>query len=300
MSPVREATTTGTTSDPVVTRVGLLARFGLDAAADDSEVETTYDRIGDFLDQSPTEIRGWADRRQQEADRIFSLLTGPESELVPATRPAAPAAAGAPVPAGAPAGSSTNRVLIGIIAVLATVGVVFGVYWMGRPSVPDVGSAASASASSSAAPSAAPTLDQAQLAALTAKVAANPKDVASLQKITDLYFSANDWKNAKVAAQKVLAVDPANEQGQISLGAASYNGGDTAAAEQAWKAGIKAHPKNAEMHYDLGFLYMTTGRNAQMKTEWAQVIAIDPNGELAKTVQSQVGAVSGSAGTPTK
>ncbi len=293
MSPVREATTTGTTSDPVVTRVGLLARFGLEAAADDQEVESTYDRIGDFLDQAPSEIRGWADRRQQEADRIFSLLTGPESQLVPPTRAATPAAA-----APAPAGSSTNKVLIAIIAVLATVGVVFGVYWVGRPSVPDVTSAASAS--SAAGPSAAPTLDQAQLAALTAKVTANPKDVASLQKITDLYFAANDWTGAKAAANKVLAVDPKNEQGLISLGAAAYNGGDTAAAEQTWKTGIKAYPKNAEMHYDLGFLYMTTGRNDEMKTEWAKVVAIDPTGELAKTVQSQVGAVTQPSASPTK
>ncbi len=142
---------------------------------------------------------------------------------------------------------------------LVTVGVVFGVYWVGRPTVPDV--TAGASASSAASPSAAPALDQAQLAALTAKVTANPKDVASLQKITDLYFAANDWTDAKAAAQKVLDVDPTNEQGLISLGAASYNGGDNASAEKAWKAGIKAHPKNAEMHYDLGFLYMTTGRN---------------------------------------
>ena len=296
MSPVREATATGTTSDAVVTRDGLLARFGLDAAADDQEVETTYDRIGDFLDQAPSEIRGWADRRQQEADRIFSLLTGPESQLVPPSRAAAPATVVAPAPA--PAGGSTNRVLIGIIAVLATVAVVFGVYWMGRPTVPDVTSAATAS--SAAAPSAAPTIDQAQLAALTAKVKADPKDVASLQKITDLYFTANDWTSAKASAQKVLAVDPKNEQGLISLGAASYNGGDTAAAEQAWKTGIKAYPKNAEMHYDLGFLYMTTGRNAEMKTEWAKVVAIDPNSELAKTVQSQVGSVSSSAPTPAK
>ncbi len=296
MSPVREATTTGTTSDPVVTRVGLLARFGLGAAADDQEVESTYDRIGDFLDQAPGEIRGWADRRQQEADRIFSLLTGPESGLVPVARTAAPDTVVAPAPA--PAGSSTNKVLIAVIAVLATVGVVFGVYWMGRPTVPDVTSAAAAS--SAATPSAAPSLDQAQLTALSAKVAANPKDVASLQKITDLFFAANDWTGAKAAAQKVLAVDPNNEQGQISLGAASYNGGDMASAEKAWKAGIKAHPKNAEMHYDLGFLYMTTGRNDEMKTEWAQVVALDPNSELAKTVQSQVGAVSKPPASPTK
>lgn len=296
MSPVREATTTGTTSDPVVTRLGLLARFGLDAAADDQEVESTYDRIGDFLDQAPSEIRGWADRRQQEADRIFSLLTGPESELVLPARAAAPAAAVAPAPA--PAANSTNKVLLGIVAVLLTVAVVFGVYWVGRPTVPDVTSGASAS--SAASPSAAPVLDQAQLAALTTKVTANPKDVASLQKITDLYFSANDWPGAKAAAQKVLAVDPKNEQGLISLGAAAYNGGDTAAAEQAWKTGIKAYPKNAEMHYDLGFLYMTTGRNAEMKTEWAKVVELDPNSELAKTVQSQVGAVTQPSASPTK
>ncbi len=298
MSPLREATTTGTTSDPVVSRVGLLARFGLDPAAEDPEVESTYDRIGDFLDEAPSEIRGWADRRQQEADRIFSLLTGPESALVPPARTTAPAAAGAPAPAAAPAGTSNNRLLIGIIAVLATVGVVFGVYWMGRPSVPDVGSAASAS--SAATPSAAPTLDQAQLAALTAKVTANPKDVASLQKITDLFFAANDWTGAKAAAQKVLAVDPTNEQGLISLGAASYNGGDNTAAEKAWKAGLKAHPKNAEMHYDLGFLYMTTGRNDQMKTEWAKVVEMAPDSDLAKTVQSQVGSVTKPSASPTK
>ncbi len=296
MSPVREATTTGTTSDPVVTRVGLLARFGLDAFADDQEVESTYDRIGDFLDQAPSEIRGWADRRQQEADRIFSLLTGPESQLAPPARRPAPVAAVAPAPA--PTGSSTNRILLAIIAVLATVGVVFGVYWMGRPTVPDVTSAASAS--SSAAPSAAPTLDQAKLTELTAKVAANPKDVASLQKITDLFFAANDWTGAKAAAQKVLAVDPNNEQGLISLGAASYNGGDNTAAEKAWKAGLKAHPKNAEMHYDLGFLYMTTGRNDQMKTEWAKVVELAPDSDLAKTVQSQVGSVTKPSASPTK
>src|SRR4051794_9236820 len=297
MSPVREATTTGTTSDPVVTRVGLLARFGLDGAAEDPEVESTYDRIGDFLDQAPSEIRGWADRRQQEADRIFSLLTAPEPRLAPPARTPAPAGAVAPAPA--PSGSSsTNRVLLGVIAVLATVGVVFGVYWMGRPTVPDVTSAASSS--SAVTPSAAPTLDQAKLAALTAKVTANPKDVASLQKITDLFFAANDWTGAKAAAQKVLAVDPTNEQGLISLGAASYYGGDNTAAEKAWKAGLKAHPKNAEMHYDLGFLYMTTGRNDQMKTEWAKVVELAPDSDLAKTVQSQVGSVTKPSASPTK
>jgi len=285
MSPVREATTTGSRTDATDARGGLLARFGLDAAADDQVVEATYDQIVEYLDEAPGDIRGWADRRQQEADRIFALLTAPE------TQPAAPVRAAA-APAEAPVERSpnqTNRMLLGVIAVLVTVGVVFGVYWAGRPTVPDVSSAASPTAS--AAPSAAPTVDKAQLATLTEKVKANPKDVQSLQKIVDLYFAGNDWPNAKASAQKVLAVDPKNEQAFVSLGAASYNGGDNAAAEKAWKQGLALFPKNPELHYDLGFLYMTHGDNAKLRTEWAKVVELAPDSDLAKTVQSQVGAV---------
>jgi cytochrome c-type biogenesis protein CcmH/NrfG len=285
MSPVREATTTGSRTDATDARGGLLARFGLDAAADDQVVEATYDQIVEYLDEAPGDIRGWADRRQQEANRIFALLTAPE------TQPAAPVRAAA-APAEAPVETSpnqTNRMLLGVIAVLVTVGVVFGVYWAGRPTVPDVSSAASPTAS--AAPSAAPTVDKAQLATLTEKVKANPKDVQSLQKIVDLYFAGNDWPNAKASAQKVLAVDPKNEQAFVSLGAASYNGGDNAAAEKAWKQGLALFPKNPELHYDLGFLYMTNGDNAKMRTEWAKVVELAPDSDLAKTVQSQVGSV---------
>ena len=285
MSRVREATTTGPPTDPADARGGLLARFGLDATADDQEVETTYDQIVEYLDEAPGDIRGWADRRQQEADRIFALLTAPEAELVtPARTPAA-----RPEAAPETTTNPTNRMLLGIIAVLVTVGVVFGVYWVGRPTVPDV--SAAATPAPPPLPSAAPSVDTAQLAALTQKVKADPKDVASLQKIVDLYFAANDWTSAKASAQKVLDADPKNEQAFVSLGAASYNGGDNAAAEKAWKQGLALYPKNPELHYDLGFLYMTNGDNAKMRTEWAKVVELAPGSELAKTVQSQVGAV---------
>lgn len=298
MAPTREATTTGRTTDAAQAREALLARLGLDATADEEQVESTYDRIADYLDEAPSDIRGWAERRQREADRIFDLLTGPEAALAAAARPAAaaepPAAQGVPNTPGT--GTPTNKLLLGVIAVLVTVGVVLGVYWMGRPTVPDVTPGAAATPTATAPPA----VDQAQLAALTTKVKADPKDVASLQKIADLYFTAQDWTNAKASAQKVLAVDPKNEQALVSLGAASYNGGDMAGAEKAWKKGVALFPKNAELHYDLGFLYMTTGRSDQMKTEWAKVVEIAPDSELAKTVQSQVGEVSTPAPSPAK
>ena len=289
MSPAREATTTGPTRDAAGARQSLLARLGLDGRADDQEVEATHDRIVEYLDEAPDDIRGWAERRQQEVDRVFALLTGPESELAAAVRTKEPrAVAATPV-----APNPTNRALLGVIGVLVAIGVVLGVYWVGRPSVPDVTTTAAPTAS------AAPTLDQAQLAALTEKVKADPKDVASLQKIADLYFTATDWANAKASAEKVLAVDPKNEQALVSLGAAAYNSGDNAAAEKAWKQGVALYPKNAELHYDLGFLYMTTGRSDLMKAEWAKVVEIDPTSDLAKTVQSQVGEVTQPSPSPT-
>lgn len=278
MSRAKGATTT---TSPARVKTDLLARLGLDAAADEVEVESTHDHIVDYLESAPSDIRGWADRRQQEVDRIFELLTGPETELQALARPATTGAA--PTQAAQP--NQTNRILLGVIAVLVTIGVVVGVYWMGKPAVPEMTAAAQDTSQTQ------PVLDQAKLAELTKKVEANPKDVASLQGIADLYFNAQDWTNAKASAQKVLDVDPKNEQAHISLGAAAYNGGDNATAEKTWKAGIALFPNSAELHYDLGFLYMTDGRSDLMKAEWDKVVAIDPNSELAKTVQSQVGAV---------
>jgi len=284
MSRAKGATTT---PSPSRVKSDLLARLGLDAAADDQQLETTHDTIVEYLESAPEDIRGWADRRQQEVDRVFALLTGPESELKALARPAAAAPA-------ATEPNKSNRLLMGIIAVLVTIGVVFGVYQMGKPDVPEMTAAQGSPTATQ------PVLDQAKLAELTKKVEANPKDVASLQGIANLYFDAQDWKNAQAFSQKVLDVDAKNAQGHISLGAAAYNGGDSKTAEATWKKGVQLHPENAELHYDLGFLYMTTGRQDLMKTEWNKVVEIDPNSELAKTVQSQVGAVTKPSATPTK
>ncbi|WP_347350777.1 tetratricopeptide repeat protein [Intrasporangium sp.] len=284
----------GTMTDPArpaSVRSDLLLRLGLEATADDQQVAGTHDRIVAYLDAAPDEISGWTERRRHEVDRIFALLTGPESALearAGRTGPHGPAAARAHR-------GATNRTLLGVVAALVAVGVVLGVYWTGRPAVPATSTPVAQTGAGQTAP---PPLDRARLAQLTAKVKADPKDVVSLQSIADLHFTANGWAEARAAAQRVLDVDPENEQGLVTLGAAAFNGGDPAAAEQAWQTGVRLHPGNAELHYDLGFLYMTTGRTAQMRSEWAKVVELAPNSEIAKAVQSQVGPVTTPSGTP--
>lgn len=261
-------------------RSDLLARLGLDAEADDHDVEDAHDHIAEYLEAAPSDIRGWAERRQAEVDRIFALLTGPESELQSLARPAGEHHATAQAQRG-----PNSRFLLGIIAALVAIGVVVGVYWTGKPAAPAMTTAQGTPQTQAA------VVDQARLTALTKKVEANPKDIASLQGIADLYYYANDWVNAKAHAQKVLDVDSRNALAMVTLGAAAYNSGDLATAEKTWKAGVEMHPDNAELHYDLGFLYMTTGEADLMKAEWDKVVKIDPDGELAKAVQSQVGSV---------
>jgi Tfp pilus assembly protein PilF len=106
----------------------------------------------------------------------------------------------------------------------------------------------------------------------------------------DLYFASSDYKNATLFEQKILAVDPKNEKALIAVGAAQFNLGNKAEAKKQWLIAAGLYPKNVEVHYDLGFYYMSQKppETANMKVEWGKVVAIDPNSALAKSVQTVI------------
>lgn len=252
-------------------RHDLLARLGLPADADADDVAEKHSEIVAFLETAPASLGPWVKRRRREVDRIEQLLSGSPEEL--ATRVAVPAASNGRV----------QKVLWVAIGLLALVGVIVGVYWLGRPQAE---SAATSTQSPTTAVS--PTMNTAALNALMAKVAADPKDVDALLAIYNLYFNAGDFSNALTFANKVLAFEPKNERALLDAGAASYMAGDTSAAEKSWLKVVKLNPKNTEAHYDLGFLYMTTSRPDAMKAEWAKVIELAPNSQLAANVRQHL------------
>lgn len=267
-------------------RKDLLARLGLPATADEQAVSAAHAQIIDFLDAAPDDIAGWADRRRQEADRIVALLDGPEPELVSA----APVVSAAPAPRpAAPRRSLPRPAMVGLLGVVA-LAVIVGVYQFGKPStdLPAMTAAQGATAS------AAPTLDATKLADLMKKVQDNPKDAESLQAIADLYYNAGDFKNSKTFLDKILAFDPKNEKALVGSGAAAFNAGDTAGAEKVWTQAAEFYPNNVEVHYDLGFLYMTTNRTDKMKAEWATVVKLAPDSDMAKNVQQHVSSTTAS------
>jgi len=317
----RQTVIVGSRADATEFRKELLGRLGLRDNASDHDVEAAHDGLVDFLELAPHEVKSWATARTTDVDEAFALLSGPEQDLVPQAAPAATTSA-VPVPLDkdietspsaavsappttlppvvvAPAGRRwpTRTHLVWAILPLLVVAIVFGVYWSGRDAVPGItGTPTNATETANPGPSTTP-VDTAKVAALMKQISANAKDTLSLQALGSIYFASGDYKNAATWEQKVLGVDPKNQVALLSLGAAQFNLGNAAEAKKQWLVAAALYPKNAEVHYDLGFLYLsqTPPDKAQMTAEWQKVIAIDPNSQLAKTVASHIKAPSASA-----
>lgn len=130
------------------------------------------------------------------------------------------------------------------------------------------------------------------------RVERDPGDTASLQALATLYLAAGDDASAATWAGRVLDLDPTNEKGLLSAGVAAFNSGDLAGAETLLARAVELYPGNAEAHYDLGFLYMSTQRTDLMRASWERVVQIAPDSELAQTVRSHSGATPTPATTP--
>jgi cytochrome c-type biogenesis protein CcmH/NrfG len=293
----------------------LLDRLGLGPSASDGDIERAHGELTEFLDSAPHGVRAWATARVTDADEAFALLSGPADLLTAAApkpvvtsqqnRQQAPAQATPEVTRAAvlaafrPRSSRTWWVVLPVV--LAAV--VLGVYrWGGGSSIPGAPEAAAAQPTATAAATsddATQPLDKAKVADLMKKIAANPKDTKSLLALGDAYFASADYKTAALWERKVLAIDPKNQSAMLALGAALFNSGDAPAAEKEWLATAKLYPDNAEVHYDLGFLYLsqTPPNTAKVKVEWQKVIDIDPTTNVAKTVATHLKTFEDPAGT---
>ncbi|MBI1759768.1 MAG: tetratricopeptide repeat protein [Actinobacteria bacterium] len=277
----------------------LLGRMGLTSAASQEDIESAHDRILEFLQQAPRGLRSWAEREITAADEAFVLLSDPAADLHAADPDAADAAGPAAEPPSTATRTSrrTHPARTGLVgAVIAAV--VLGGYAIGRePGVPGI--SGTPTDQSSTAPPATP-VDQAKVAALMAKVSANPKDVDSLRTLGDTYFQAADYATASSWQQKILALDPKDATAHLALGAAQFNLGNAAEAERHWRQVVALNPRQAEAHYDLGFLYLSQSPPdlAKVREEWRTVVEIDPASAIAKTVATHLASLDGATPSP--
>ena len=302
--------------DTTEIRDELLGRLGLRSSASDQDVESAHNGLVEFLELAPHGLKSWAAARTVDVDEAFAVLSGPEQDLVAETRTVAldqdapdatsrsPIAAPAlPIAPLTPSRGKPRRTrILGATGAVLVFAVIFLVFQMGKGSaVPGISGTPTNTATTASGGATTVPLDQVKVAALMTKIAANPKDVASFSALGDLYFASSDYKNASVFEQKILAIDPKNQKGLLALGAAQFNQGNAVEAKKQWLIAAKLYPKSAEVHYDLGFLYMsqTPPDKVNMTAEWAKVVAIDPNSAIAKSVATHInGTKNSSSATP--
>ncbi len=269
-------------------RTELLGRLGLPEDATDRDVETLHRAAVSLVENAPDAQKEWAVDHLAEVEAVQSLLAETGDVDGPAGSGDAPTVTMAP---------RSRSKLVWIVAALVLVaGAAFGLHIMNSSSaVPGI-----TGAPENVNPSASPTVDQAQVGALMAKIAADPKDVASYSALANIYFQAADYTNAATFSQKVVALDPKNVTGWLGLGASQFNAGDATAAEKSWLKAVALDPKSAEAHYDLGFLYLSapTPDMAKVKAEWEKVVAIDPTSEIAKTVKTHLSSLANQTPSP--
>lgn len=284
-------------------RASLYARLGLTPSASDQDVESAHRDLLTYLATAPTHARAWAKVKCAEIDEAFALLAIPVAELdAMALSEKVQMSVSTPF-AGAPDSSLTSparRKLIKVASVFILLVVIFGVYKMGNSKDSAAGTAKSSQISSNEAGATTATIDQTRVTALMGKISANPRDITSLQSLGEIYFAATEYKTAAMWERKVLEVDPKNKTGLLALGAAEFNSGNNAKAEAAWLTAADLYPNLAEVHYDLGFLYLSQNppNIAKVTYEWNKVIKIDPNSSVAKTVATHLLGLTSSSPTP--
>ncbi len=160
--------------------------------------------------------------------------------------------------------------------------------------------------------------DAEALAKFEAAVAAKPELAAGWQALAKIALRTKSYPRAIEAANKALTFDPdeidmygvlyesykatgdnakaaeahkkmpANAAGLFNDAAKAINSGKDAAAEPLLKQSIAADEKFAPAYYELGMLYVRSGKNADAKTNLLKYLDLDPNGKDAATAKEML------------
>ena len=275
-------------------------------------------------DRVPSNFREWARTQADQLDAFMAsagdLDDSPANEATeapparvaptakatrePRPRPAAQAAEPRTMVFEMPAG--TAKLILGVLAGLLVLGVVYGIVAMTRGD----DSGVPASAASSGQPTTVP-FDDGRAGELMSLVAADPSNKDALRELGDMNLDSERYEDAITWYAKLAELDPTNLDVLDNLSTASLYLNDIDAAKVWIDKALAVNPNDVSAHYNLGYVYASSTPQdlAAAVREWDLVVQLDPTspeGQTAKThsdgLKAQMtrtaAAGSGSANTP--
>jgi cytochrome c-type biogenesis protein CcmH/NrfG len=162
--------------------------------------------------------------------------------------------------------------------------------------VPVAGVAASApppAASPGNAPSA-PALDTAKVQAATGRASAEPRNPAPRVELGNLYFDAEQYREAARWYQEALAIDPSNADVSTDLGVSFYylNEPDRALAQ--FDKSLAINPKHSKTLLNLGIVRAFGKQDLSGAAKaWQEVIAVAPGSPEGQAARRALDAMRG-------
>jgi Flp pilus assembly protein TadD len=109
----------------------------------------------------------------------------------------------------------------------------------------------------------------------------SPTDPQPYSYMGQVYMMKSQPKEAVIAFNKALKIDPLNDDIRLLLGKADVQAGDKVDAEKQYLALAKTNPASAEPPTTLGFIYLNSGRLAEADTQFQKVLNLAPTSSTA-------------------
>ena len=188
--------------------------------------------------------------------------------------------------------TTTKAVAIGAV-VVAVAAIAYA--YMSSNSVPGISEAPTETPSASAT-----AIDPEMVAALEAKIAANPKDTDSMWALVNIYYPASKWEESSKYTKLLTEIDPKNPETWYANARVAQQSKDRQTELDSWLQVIKLEPNNkdfADAYFDLGFWYWSADPQQKDKAvaAWKKLIELDPNSDMAQMVAPHIEAATGSA-----
>jgi len=140
-----------------------------------------------------------------------------------------------------------------------------------------------------------------QIQTLKEIVKKDPKNLPALVELGNLYFDANQPKEAIEAYSRYLAVKPDNADVRTDMGIMYRKLGQSDKALEEFRKAAQSDPKHINSRYNIGLVLLhDKGDMKGAIKAWEDYLKVDPNSERAQRLKAQIEKMKTMPAPPTK